>query len=137
MPHPEPPSTQHLEQAREAVWEAMQLLEEAQRIVFRAGDRYVADVWGPGVRAVIDVSESMAEVSGDLSALHIELGKMVQRAGERSGAARAPPPNGRRAAPAPVPMRCTPTPPSASPSRSWPRPSCAALSPTCDWCSAS
>lgn len=84
MPQSDPSAAEHLEEAREAVWEALQLLEAAQRIVFRAGDRYVGDVWGPGVRSVIDVTESMAEVSGDLSALHIELGKMVQRDRARS-----------------------------------------------------
>jgi hypothetical protein len=73
----------HLEHARDVVWEALRLLEEAQRIVFRAGDCYVGEVWGPGVRSVIDVTESMAEVSGDISALHIELGRMVQRDRER------------------------------------------------------
>jgi hypothetical protein len=83
MPDPQTPAAAHLEQAREAVWEALRLLEEAQRIVFHAGDCYVGDVWGAGVRSVIDVTESMAEVSGDLSALHIELGKMVQRDRER------------------------------------------------------
>ena len=82
----ESPPGHHLEQARDVVWEALQLLEEAQRIVFRAGDGYVAEVWGPGVRSVIDVTESMAEVSGDISALHIELGRMLQRDRDRPGA---------------------------------------------------
>ena len=79
MPEPQPDAAEHLEVAREMVWEALQLLEAAQRIVFRAGDRYVEAVWGAGVRSVIDVTESMAEASGDLSAIHIELGKMAQR----------------------------------------------------------
>jgi hypothetical protein len=83
MPDPEETAAQHLERARDAVWDALRLLEDAQRILFRAGDRYVVDVWGSGVRAVLDVTESMAEVSGDLSALHIELGKMVQRDRDR------------------------------------------------------
>ena len=78
-------AAQHLEDAREALWEALQLVESAQRIVFRAGDCYVGDVWGAGVRSVIDVTEAMAEVSGDLSALHIELGKLVQRDRARGG----------------------------------------------------
>lgn len=78
--HPPPPSAaDHLEQARDAVWDALRLMEEAQRILFRAGDCYVARVWGDGVRSVIDCSEAMAEVAGDLSAVHIELGKMVHR----------------------------------------------------------
>ena len=79
MHHSESTADQHLEEAREAVWQALQLLEHAQRIVFRAGDCFVAEVCGTGVRSVIDVTETMAEVSGDLSAIHIELGKMVQR----------------------------------------------------------
>jgi hypothetical protein len=79
MPDPDPTAADHLERARDVVWEALRLLEEAQRIVFNAGDRYVTEVWGSGVRSVIDLTESMAEVSGDLSALHIEMGKMVQR----------------------------------------------------------
>lgn len=79
MPEPQPDAAEHLERAREVVWEALQLLEAAQRIVFQAGDRYVEAVWGGGVRSVIDVTESMAEASGDLSAIHIELGRMVQR----------------------------------------------------------
>ena len=78
-------AAQHQEDAREAVWEALQLVDSAQRIVFRAGDCYVGDVWGAGVRSVIDVTEAMAEVSGDLSALHIELGKLVQRDRARGG----------------------------------------------------
>lgn len=74
-----PTSQEHLEQARELVWEAVQGLEEAQRVLFRAGDRYVLEVWGDGVRAVLEVAERMADLSGDLTAVHIEIGRMVRR----------------------------------------------------------
>ena len=79
MSEPSPTSLDHLEQARELVWEAVQGLEEAQRVLFRAGDRYVMEVWGDGVRAVLEVAERMADLSGDLTAVHIEIGKMTRR----------------------------------------------------------
>lgn len=88
MPEPERTAAEHLEHARDVVWNALRLMEDAQRIVFRAGDRYVGAVWGPGVRSVIDVTESMAEVAGDLSALHIEMGKMLQRDRDHAGGSR-------------------------------------------------
>ena len=79
MSDPIPPSQEHLEQARELVWEAVQGLEEAQRVLFRAGDRYVLEVWGDGVRAVLEVAERITDLSGDLTAVHIEIGRMVRR----------------------------------------------------------
>lgn len=70
---------EHLERARELVWEAIERMEEAQRVMFRAGDAYVAQVHGDGVRAIIETTERMAEVSGDLSQVHIEVGKLLRR----------------------------------------------------------
>jgi hypothetical protein len=72
-------AAEHLEHARDLVWQALQTFEEAQRVLFRAGDRYVADVWGDGVRAVLEVTERMADLSGDLSAVEIEIGKLARR----------------------------------------------------------
>lgn len=78
MKPPEPTSTDHLEQARELVWQALEAMEEAQRVMFRAGDCYVAQVWGEGVRTVIEMTERMADIAGDLSTSHIEIGKLVK-----------------------------------------------------------
>jgi hypothetical protein len=80
-----PPHTalEHLEHARELVWEAVQRFEEAQRVLFKAGDRYVAEVWGDGVRAVLEVTERMADLSGDLTTVHIEIGHLQRRDRER------------------------------------------------------
>ncbi|MDB4950613.1 MAG: hypothetical protein JWM27_3262 [Gemmatimonadetes bacterium] len=72
-------SLDHLEQAREMVWDALQMLEEAQRIIFKAGDCYVETVWGEGVRAVIHVTERITDVSGDLTAAQSELGRLIAR----------------------------------------------------------
>jgi hypothetical protein len=69
-----------LEQARDGVWEALQMLEQAQRELFRAGDTYVARVWGDGVRSIIEATERLTDVSGDLMAVHIELGRLARRA---------------------------------------------------------
>jgi cytochrome c556 len=69
----------HLERAADMVWEAIQRLEEAQRILFKAGDAYVAQVYGDGVRAVIEVTEDMADAVGDLTQCHIEIGKIGKR----------------------------------------------------------
>lgn len=85
MPEPDPHSTDHLELASEMVWEAMHTLERAQRVLFRAGDCYVAQVWGDGVRAVIDLGERITEMSGDLTSLHIEIGRLARRDRGRPG----------------------------------------------------
>lgn len=69
---------QHLERARELVWQAIERMEEAQRVMFEAGDAYVAQVDGAGVRAVLEATERMSEVAGDLSAVHIEVGKLAR-----------------------------------------------------------
>lgn len=70
---------EHLEKAREIIWEAVDMLEEAQRVLFKAGDCYVAQVWGDGVRAILDVTEEMSELAGDITAVHIEIGKLAKR----------------------------------------------------------
>lgn len=75
----DPTSHDHLQQAREIVWDAVQLLEEAQRVLFRAGDRYVAEVWGDGVRAVIEVTERITTIAGDLSRIPIEIDRIAAR----------------------------------------------------------
>jgi|GEM_PF-1251146 len=79
MAEQDPRSTDHLEQAGEMVWEAMQTLERAQRVLFRAGDCYVAQVWGDGVRGVIEIGERITELSGDLMSVHIEIGRLAKR----------------------------------------------------------
>ena len=84
MPDPKPVSTDHLDHARELVWDALQMLEEAQRVLFKAGDCYVGQVWGDGVRAVILCTEHITELSGDLSAAHNEIGRLVTRDKERT-----------------------------------------------------
>ena len=74
-----PDAHEHLERARELVWEAIQKLEESQRVLFKAGDCYVAQVYGDGVRNVIEVTESLADAVGDLTQAHIEIGKIGKR----------------------------------------------------------
>ena len=69
----------HLERAAEMVWDAIQRLEEAQRVLFKAGDCYVSQVYGDGVRAVIEVTEDMAEAVGDLTQCHIEIARIGKR----------------------------------------------------------
>ena len=76
-------SLEHLEQARELVWEAMQAMEEAQRVMFKAGDCYVTQVWGDGVRTVIEMTDHMADIAGDLSTAHIEIGRLARNDGAR------------------------------------------------------
>ncbi|HEX8675322.1 MAG TPA: hypothetical protein VF710_25730 [Longimicrobium sp.] len=78
MPERESTSVDHLEHARELVWEALQAMEEAQRVMFKAGDCYVGQVWGDGVRTVIEMTERMADIAGDLSTSHIEIGRLVK-----------------------------------------------------------
>ncbi|HEU0053795.1 MAG TPA: hypothetical protein VFQ39_11475 [Longimicrobium sp.] len=75
----------HIEAARELVWEAFQKIEEAQRVLFRAGDSYVAEQWGDGVRSLLEVTERMADLSGDVSAVHIDIGKLARRDKGRDG----------------------------------------------------
>jgi transcription antitermination factor NusA-like protein len=79
-----PDAHDHLERARELVWDAIQKLEEAQRVLFKAGDCYVVQVYGDGVRNVIEVTEQMADLSGDLTQCHIEIGKIGKRDKGRS-----------------------------------------------------
>ncbi|HEU0298669.1 MAG TPA: hypothetical protein VFR37_04425 [Longimicrobium sp.] len=70
---------EHLDRAAEIVWDAIQRLEEAQRVLFKAGDCYVAQVYGDGVRNVIEVTEDLADAVGDLTQAHIEIGKIGKR----------------------------------------------------------
>lgn len=81
----EPTASDPLEQARDMVWEALRLVEDAQRALFRAGDVYVAEVWGDGVRSVIEATERLTELSGEMSAVHIELGHLARRHSGRRG----------------------------------------------------
>jgi hypothetical protein len=79
MPKPAPQAGEILEEARELVWEAIARLEEAQRVLSRAGDQYVGQVWGDGVRAVLEITERMADLAGDVTATHIEIGRLARR----------------------------------------------------------
>jgi hypothetical protein len=72
-------SEEHLEHARELVWDAMQLIEKAQRVLFKAGDCYVGQVWGDGVRSVLELTERMTEMTGELSAAHIDIGRLTRK----------------------------------------------------------
>jgi hypothetical protein len=83
MPNREPTSTERLEEARVIVWEALGRLEDAQRVLFHAGDHYVGQVWGDGVRAVLEIAERITELSGNLTAIHIEIGRLAKRDGGR------------------------------------------------------
>lgn len=83
MPNEERSSPDHLEQASKMIWDATRTLEDAQRVLFRAGDHYVGQVWGDGVRAIIEMNERLTEISGELSAIDIELRKLVHRDRER------------------------------------------------------
>lgn len=78
MPDRELTSVEQLDHARELVWEALQSMEEAQRVMFKAGDCYVRQVWGDGVRTVIEMTERMADIAGELSTSHIEIGRLVK-----------------------------------------------------------
>lgn len=73
------PSLDHLENSRVLIWEALQTLEHAQRVLFHAGDCYVGQVWGDGVRSVIEIAEKITELSGDLTAVHSEIGRFARR----------------------------------------------------------
>lgn len=79
MPDQDPTSLDHLEEARGIVWDALQRLEEAQRILFRAGDLYVGEVWGDGVRNVIEVTEHITSIAGDLTRIPIEIDRLASR----------------------------------------------------------
>jgi len=79
MPQDDASGHEHLEHAREMLWDALQVLEEAQRVMFKAGDRYVAEVWGDGVRAVLDLTERITDLSGDLTKVHIEMGRLTKK----------------------------------------------------------
>ena len=63
--------------------DALQRLEESQRVLFRAGDSYVSQVWGDGVRSVIEVTERITTIAGDLSRIPIEIDRIASRDRDR------------------------------------------------------
>jgi hypothetical protein len=79
MGDPQAAASEHLEEARELVWQALETLEEAQRSLFRAGDCYVAAVWGDGVRAIIELNERITALAGDLTGVPLEIGRLSRR----------------------------------------------------------
>ena len=83
MSNPQVPSLQNLEEARELVWSGLQQIEDAQRVLFRAGDCYVGEVWGDGVRAIIDAAERLTSVCGELSAASSDIDRLARRDRER------------------------------------------------------
>jgi hypothetical protein len=83
MTEPDSTSLDTLEQAREMVWEALRQIEEAQRVLFRAGDRYVSEVWGDGVRAIIDTAERLTSICGELTAASSDIDRLARRDRER------------------------------------------------------
>lgn len=78
MPDPQRTAKDHLQEARELIWEAVDRLEEAQRVLFRAGDRYVEQVWGDGVRRVLEITERMADISGECTSVDLDIGKVAK-----------------------------------------------------------
>lgn len=83
MSQPDTSAHDHLEHAREMLWDAIQTLEAAQRVMFKAGDGYVAEVWGDGVRAILDLTERITDLSGDLTKVHIEMGRLTRKDRQR------------------------------------------------------
>jgi hypothetical protein len=83
MAQQEPSAHEQLEHARDMLWDAIQTLENAQRVMFKAGDRYVAEVWGDGVRTVLDLTERITDLSGDLTKVHIEIGRLTRKDRQR------------------------------------------------------
>lgn len=81
----EPTSGDHLDQAKEVIWDAVQQLEHAQRVLFLAGDGYVGEVWGDGVRCVLELAERLTELTGELTAVHIEIGRLARNDRNRNG----------------------------------------------------
>ena len=79
MAQQEPTANELLEHARDMLWDAIQTLEDTQRVMFKAGDRYVAEVWGDGVRTVLDLTERITDLSGDLTKVHIEIGRLTKK----------------------------------------------------------
>ena len=84
MAQEEPTAHDQLEHARDMLWDAIQTLEDAQRVMFKAGDRYVAEVWGDGVRTVLDLTERITDLSGDLTKVHIEIGRLTRKDRQRN-----------------------------------------------------
>ena len=83
MAQQEPTANELLEHARDMLWDAIQTLEDTQRVMFKAGDRYVAEVWGDGVRTVLDLTERITDLSGDLTKVHIEIGRLTKKDRQR------------------------------------------------------
>lgn len=79
MPEPHSESLERLEEARALVWDSIQTLEEAQRVLFRAGDCYVSRVWGDGVRTVIEMTERITSLVGDLTTVPLDIDRLAQR----------------------------------------------------------
>lgn len=84
MAAPNHDATDDMERARELLWEGIERMEAAQRALFKAGDCYVAQVRGDGVRTILEITERITDLTGDVTAIHIELGRMV-RADRRRG----------------------------------------------------
>jgi hypothetical protein len=78
MADPKHDATEHMEHARDLLWEGIERMEEAQRALFKAGDCYVAHVRGDGVRTILEITERITELTGDVTSIHIELGRMVR-----------------------------------------------------------
>lgn len=85
MTEPAGSASEHLEEARELLWQALETLEEAQRALFRAGDCYVAAVCGDGVRAVIELTERITALAGDLTGVPLEIGRLARHGPEERG----------------------------------------------------
>lgn len=83
MNKPEQGSLETLEKARELVWSGMQQIEEAQRVLFGAGDSYVRQVWGDGVRSIIETAERLTSVCGELTAASSDIDRLARRDRER------------------------------------------------------
>ena len=83
MSDPHPSSLQNLEEARQLVWSGLQQIEDAQRVLFSAGDCYVREVWGEGVRAIIEAAERLTSVCGELTATSSDIDRLARRDRER------------------------------------------------------
>ena len=79
MADPNTDPTEHLERARDLVWKPSSGLKRRSACSFAPADCHVAQVNGDGVRNVIEVTETMADMSGDLTQCHIEIGKIGKR----------------------------------------------------------
>jgi hypothetical protein len=78
MADPNADAAEHIERARELLWEGIERMEAAQRALFKAGDCYVSQVHGDGVRRILEITERITDLTGDVTSTHIELGRMVR-----------------------------------------------------------